>query len=150
MPNLQHKRGTRAALVALAGGGGLLPGQVYALTDESRLALATSATTFETFAKQSEAGGGGGGVSVQTVEVNFTAPRDSQTFIVTVAGALTSQRVIASFSGNMPVGVDADELEMDPLSVAGSVTAADQVTLVVSSTTGSRIRGRRNINLILG
>lgn len=59
MPSVQQPRGTRAALVALAGSGSLLPGQIYALTDEQRLALATSTATFETFAKESEAAGGG-------------------------------------------------------------------------------------------
>ena len=59
MPDVRHKRGTRAALVALAGANGLKPGQVYVLTDEDRLAVALTVSTFETFAKQSEAGGGG-------------------------------------------------------------------------------------------
>ena len=57
MPDVRHKRGTRAALVALAGTNGLKPGQVYVLTDENRLAVALTASTFETFAKQAEAGG---------------------------------------------------------------------------------------------
>ena len=59
MPDVRHKRGTRAALVALAGTDGLKPGQVYVLTDEGRLAVALTTSTFETFAKESEAGGGG-------------------------------------------------------------------------------------------
>lgn len=63
MPSVQHPRGTRAALVSLAGTSGLLPGQVYVLTDEARLAVALTTSTFETFAKESEAGGGGGAVS---------------------------------------------------------------------------------------
>ena len=60
MPSIQHPRGTRAALVALAGSAGLLPGQIYLLTDENRIAIALTASTFETYAKQAEAGGGGG------------------------------------------------------------------------------------------
>jgi hypothetical protein len=71
MPNVQHKRGTRAALVALAGSAGLLPGQVYILTDESRIAVALTASTFETFAKESEAGGGGGSPGGATRELQF-------------------------------------------------------------------------------
>lgn len=63
MPSIQHPRGTRAALVALAGSAGLLPGQIYLLTDEARIAIALTASTFETYAKQSEAGGGGSYVS---------------------------------------------------------------------------------------
>ena len=61
MPDVRHKRGTRAALTALAGANGLKPGQLYVLTDENRIAMAMSVSAFETYAKESEAGGGGGG-----------------------------------------------------------------------------------------
>lgn len=60
MPNVQHKRGTRAALNALAAAGELLPGQIHVIADEGRLAVALTASTYQAFAKQSEAGGGGG------------------------------------------------------------------------------------------
>jgi hypothetical protein len=43
----------------LAGANGLKPGQLYVLTDENRIAVAMSVSTFETYAKESEAGGGG-------------------------------------------------------------------------------------------
>ena len=56
MPDIQHKRGTRAALNALATANGLLPGQIYVLTDEARIAVATSANTYQTFLKEGEAG----------------------------------------------------------------------------------------------
>jgi hypothetical protein len=59
MPDVRHKRGTRAALTTLAGANGLKPGQLYVLTDENRIAVAMSTSTFETYAKESEAGGGG-------------------------------------------------------------------------------------------
>ena len=58
MANVQHKRGTLAALDALAGAGALKAGQVYLLTDEARLAVALSASTYQAFAKQGEGGGG--------------------------------------------------------------------------------------------
>lgn len=54
MPSVQHMRGTRAALNALAAGSGLLPGQVYVLTDESRLAVALTTSTYQTFARENE------------------------------------------------------------------------------------------------
>lgn len=63
MPSVQHPRGTAAALAALAGTSGLLPGQIYVITDQSRLAVALTVSTYETFAKLSEAGGGGSYVS---------------------------------------------------------------------------------------
>lgn len=56
MPNIQHKRGTRAALNALASSNSLLVGQIYFITDENRLAIATSASAYESLAKQSESG----------------------------------------------------------------------------------------------
>lgn len=60
MPDVQHKRGTRAALDALASADGLLPAQIYLIEDEDRIAIATSSGSYETYAKQSEAGGAGG------------------------------------------------------------------------------------------
>lgn len=60
MADIQHKRGTRAALDALAAGAALKPGQLHLLTDEARIAIALTASSFETFAKENEAGGGGG------------------------------------------------------------------------------------------
>jgi hypothetical protein len=56
MANVCHKRGTRAALNDLAGANGLKPGQLYVLTDENRIAVAMGVSTFETYAKESEAG----------------------------------------------------------------------------------------------
>lgn len=54
MPDVQHKRGTRAALNALAGSSGLLAGQIYVLTDEGgRIAVATAPDAYETFTRGS-------------------------------------------------------------------------------------------------
>ena len=64
MPTVRHKRGTRAALDALAGTNGLLAGQIYVITDEQRLAVALSASAYSALAKTSEIGGGGGGGDV--------------------------------------------------------------------------------------
>lgn len=60
MPNIQHKRGTRAALDALAASSGLKPWQIYAISDESRIALALTTSTYQTFLKSGEGGSGGG------------------------------------------------------------------------------------------
>lgn len=73
MPNIQHKRGTRANLDALAGSSGLIVGQVYVITDESRLAVAITASTYQAMAKQGEGGGGGG---TQEVFVQQTRPAE--------------------------------------------------------------------------
>lgn len=94
-------------------------------------------------------GGGGGSAVVYEETIDFTVGRRSGVFAVNVPGALTSQRVVASISGNMPGGVSFDELEMDPLAVTGYVSAADTVTLMVNSL-GGPIRGQRNINMMIG
>jgi len=56
MADVQHKRGTRAALNALAAANSLLPGQLYVITDESRIAVADTVSTYTAYAKESEAG----------------------------------------------------------------------------------------------
>ena len=60
MPKILNKRGTRANLNTLAIANGLSAGEVYLITDENRIAMGTSANTYESYAKESEAGGGGG------------------------------------------------------------------------------------------
>ena len=59
MATVRHARGTRAALDALASSGQLVPWQLYALSDENRVAIATSTSTYQALAKQGEGGGGG-------------------------------------------------------------------------------------------
>lgn len=56
MPDIQHKRGIRSALNALAAANGLLPGQVYLITDENRLAVALTISTYQAMAKEDEGG----------------------------------------------------------------------------------------------
>ena len=57
MPSLKVKRGSRSQIDAAASSGSLNAGEPYLVTDEGRLAIGLSTTTYETFAKQSEAGG---------------------------------------------------------------------------------------------
>lgn len=47
-------RTTRAALDSAASGGGLLIGEPYLITDEDRIAVGLSATTYQTYAKSGE------------------------------------------------------------------------------------------------
>ena len=56
MPDVQHKRGSRANLNALAAADGLLIGQIYVITDENRLAVATTTGTYQAMAKEGEGG----------------------------------------------------------------------------------------------
>jgi hypothetical protein len=56
MPDIQHKRGSRANLNTLAAADGLLIGQIYIITDENRLAVATTTGTYQAMAKEGEGG----------------------------------------------------------------------------------------------
>lgn len=70
--NIQHLRGPRSALDVLAGAGDLKPGQIYVITDEDRIAVALTTSTYERFAKVSEAGGGGG--AADPLDLTTSAP----------------------------------------------------------------------------
>ena len=50
----KQPRGTRAALNALAGSSAIIPGLIYHITDEGRVALGLTTTTYEVYAKVSE------------------------------------------------------------------------------------------------
>ena len=70
MADIQHKRGTRTDLNTLAAASGLLVGQVYVITDEDRLAVATSTSAYQATAKEGE---GGGGLTLLSQEIITTA-----------------------------------------------------------------------------
>lgn len=89
-------------------------------------------------------------VASYTVQVDFgSTPAESKTFDVALSGAVTTNKVIASPSLSMPAGVDQDEIEADPITVAGVVPSSNNIRLTVSTTNGSAITGKRNINVIL-
>jgi hypothetical protein len=110
----------------------------------------TSAVDYAS-AWQTPAGGSGGGGTWVTVEVDFGAvfAYQQRTFVVAVAGAALGQKVQATPSLAMPVGVAMDEMELNPVTALAAVTAVDTVTLVVASLRGP-VWGKRNINLTLG
>lgn len=64
MPTVKVKRGTRAQLNAAATANQLNQGEPYLITDEDRIAIGLSASSYKDFAKLSEAGGGGGGITM--------------------------------------------------------------------------------------
>lgn len=67
MPSVQHPRGTLAALNALAAGNGLLPGQIYLVTDQSRLVVALTVSTYQAHAKTGEGSLPTGGTTGQVL-----------------------------------------------------------------------------------
>ena len=54
MPSLKIKRGSYAQLVAAAAANQLKEGEPYLISDQGRIAIGTSTSTFEVFAKLSE------------------------------------------------------------------------------------------------
>jgi hypothetical protein len=62
--SIQFRRGTKSDLDFIAARRELLPGEPFLLTDENRLAIATSNSTYNTFAIEGE---GGGSTSTPTV-----------------------------------------------------------------------------------
>jgi hypothetical protein len=59
MSALRIKRGTRAQLDAAAANGVLASGELYALVDESRLAVGLGASAYQAFMKQGEGASAG-------------------------------------------------------------------------------------------
>ncbi|MCI5078694.1 hypothetical protein [Oricola sp.] len=54
---LTIKRGSRAQIEAAASNGALVAGEPYLVTDEGRIAVGLSGSSYEVFAKLAEAGG---------------------------------------------------------------------------------------------
>ena len=87
-----------------------------------------------------------GGATITQVTVTFTTPSRAAFFDVAVT-ATVGQKVVASVSLDMPSGWSEDELEMDPIMVAGRVVSTNLVRLAVSSP--GILSGQRNINLMV-
>lgn len=96
---------------------------------------------------QSAAAGGGPSASVIRVEVDFgPSGSSSGTFDVAIPGLAPDTPLVASASLDMPSGVSADELELDPITVAAHAISADTARLAVGAQ--SRLRGKRAINIM--
>ena len=102
MPNVQHKRGTRAALNILAAGSGLLPGQVYIITDEGRIAIATSAAAYQAMAKQSEVQDTRGIVLQTDFTTVSSAQNDFSLAIIGTGASFTAVPAAARLGPNHP------------------------------------------------
>lgn len=97
-------------------------------------------------------GGPGGGTTITPtlVDIDFgNADVVAKTVGVVDGSAVTSMKVFASIPLAQPSGVEVDELELDPLSVHGSVLADGTVTLMIVSTNGSSISGHRYVQYFL-
>ena len=71
MAKVLNKRGTRSEINVAAATGALNAGEVYLITDENRIAIGTSTSTYESYAKESEAGGGGGSGTTILMDISI-------------------------------------------------------------------------------
>ena len=76
---IQALRTTRANLDTQATAENLLQGEIYLITDENRFAVGLSATTYETYAKESEISEGITSTTVDHVEALTQAAYDALT-----------------------------------------------------------------------
>ena len=75
----KHPSGTRAGLNSLAAANGLKVGEIYLITDENRIAVGLTTSTYQDFAKLSEAGGSVTGTKVSALPA-VTTPAGSDVF----------------------------------------------------------------------
>jgi hypothetical protein len=91
MPDIQHKRGTRADLNTLATANGLLQGQVYVIDDEDRIAIATGVGTYQAAAKEGE-GGSAANTTLDDTDLVVAVATDLQTYAEKADAALLKAR----------------------------------------------------------
>lgn len=97
-----------------------------------------------------DGGGGGGTAEIVEVVVDFgSTPVKQATFVVAVAGALTSQQVIVTQTMIAATGRSRDENEMDALVCRGYVSASGQVTIHVSADPGP-VHGEYVLAVLVG
>lgn len=103
---IKIKRGTAANLATLASGGGLSAGELYLITDQQRLAVGLTTTTYQTFAKLSEIGGGGGSGSVTVDDIAPSSPSVGAMWLRPSDGVLSVYvaTTVGSFAWVSPIG----------------------------------------------
>ncbi len=127
-------RGTRAALNTLATASGLVVGQLYLITDENRLAVGLTTSTYDTFARQSEAKTGslnfefdGGGAALTT------GLKIAAMLIVPFACTITGWTALADQSGSAVVDLWKDTYANYPPTSADSITASAKPTITTAA-----------------
>jgi hypothetical protein len=153
MPSLAHKRGTRAQIDAAAGLNGLRTGELYVISDEARLTVATAVNTHAPAAKQGEGGGSdpwawlklAADVSNSTVTLasvtglSFTAIANT-TYLVELVGTFQSAAITTgiAIALDIPSGSVSGQV-IHPISataLGGTEQIADAAT--TGATTGVR------------
>lgn len=90
---IKFKRGTKAQLNTASSSNELEQGEPYLITDENRLAIGLTASTYETYAKQSEAGLTSTTTSTLTLTV-VAWSANSQTLTVTGVTATSINLIV--------------------------------------------------------
>jgi hypothetical protein len=131
MADVQHKRGTRANLDALATANGLLVGQVYVISDENRIAIATAVGSYQAAAKEGE---GGGGVSWVLRTSNVTVSSPSAIIADTSGGDWTLTLPASPSTGDYVQLLDGADWSANNLTVArnGETIDGDAADLVMN------------------
>ena len=129
MPDVQHKRGTRADLDTLAAADGLLVGQIYVITDEDRLAVALSIGSYQAMAKKGEAGGSA---------FSFCQVRNTD----------TSTNINPATAANIPFGGTTDATDSDYTLASDSITVNfDGVVTVQAHISQTGLVTRSNVGI---
>lgn len=122
---------TRAQLDTAAGLGQLLTGEPYLITDEERFAVALSPSTYESYAKLSEAGGGSAplsGVATITLPSGEGAYEDTET--VAALGVTPTSKVFLSLAP----ALDEDENDPSMLDIVSMSAIPGTDTLTINAT----------------
>lgn len=107
MPSLKIKRGTRSQVTTAGSASGLAAGELYLVTDESRVDVGTSATASTALAKKSEVdakqdtitatgilkGAGAGSISAATAGTDYLAPPSGTSILKANSGGALANAV---------------------------------------------------------
>ena len=147
----QFRRGTAAAWTSADPT--LEAGEIGLETDTSQIKIGDGATAWTLLGYAGIPGPTGpAGNAPELVEVDAgSSPVQSLVTSVTVTGVTTSSNVSASVTSDMPAGVDADELELEPLLAFARATAVDtvEITVLPARADGS-FQGKFNVLLLWG
>lgn len=136
MPSLAHKRGTRAQIDAAAVIDGLRTGELYLITDEARLTVATATNAHQPAAKQNEAGGDPWTWQRLTTDVgNSTTTLSAATGLAFTAAANTAYlvEVLGTFQTAATTTGIALALDIPSGSVSGIMLHMASTTVVTGS-----------------
>lgn len=123
MARVYQRRGTRAALDALAGSSDLTAGEIYLVTDENRIVVGLSATTYSSLA-----------LLVETSRMDLDGGYSEASVVVASAGSAET----VSLDGRLyDLTLDAANCAIT-ISVPSGVTVGSAVVLLRQDATGGR------------